>query len=258
MRAWVLAALMATASVQAQEPVKLFAAGSLRAAMTELADAFGPGRVVGTFGPSGLLRDRIVGGEPAEVFASANMTHPESLAKAGRAGPVSRFARNELCALARPGLALEPRTVLDRLLDPAIALGTSTPKADPSGDYAWDLFRKADQTRPGAYAILDRKARKLTGGADSPPAPKDRSVYGMLVSEGKADVFLTYCTNALAARKENPALQMIGLPPELAVGAEYGVVVLTGASRGAKDFADFVLSAKGQDILARHGFGKGQ
>jgi ABC-type molybdate transport system substrate-binding protein len=43
----------------AQEPIRLYAAGSLRAAMLEIADAFasqGGMKVAGTFGASGLLR----------------------------------------------------------------------------------------------------------------------------------------------------------------------------------------------------------
>ena len=37
------------------------------------------------YGASGTLRDEIAGGEKAEVFASANMAHPQSLAKPARA-----------------------------------------------------------------------------------------------------------------------------------------------------------------------------
>ena len=51
----------------------------------------------------------------AEVFASANMEHPQALATAGKSGPVVLFARNRLCALVRQGLAVEPATLLDRI-----------------------------------------------------------------------------------------------------------------------------------------------
>ena len=86
------------------------------------------------------MRDEIAGGAKAEVFASANMEHPAALAKAGKAGPVVLFARNRLCALVKPGLSVTPDNLLERMLDPAIKLGTSTPKADPSGDYAFEVF----------------------------------------------------------------------------------------------------------------------
>jgi ABC-type molybdate transport system substrate-binding protein len=241
----------------AQEPVRVYAAGSLRDAMLELGSAFERSagiKVVGEFGPSGLLRDRIAKGERAEVFASANMEHPQSLAGEGRAAPVVLFARNRLCALASPRAGASTAGLLDRMLDPAIKLGISTPKADPSGDYAWALFERAEKIRPGAFAALSGKALQLTGGAGSPAPPKDRNQYGVLVADGSADVFLTYCTNALAARKEIPALEVVQLPEPLAVGADYGLTVIQGAGVGAGRFALFVLSVDGQRILGRHGF----
>ncbi|MBK8065709.1 MAG: substrate-binding domain-containing protein, partial [Betaproteobacteria bacterium] len=124
--------------------------------------------------------------------------HPRRLAEAGRGEAVRLFARNRLCALAAPGFRLESATLLERMLEPGVKLGISTPKADPSGDYAWALFARAERVQAGAQAVLENKALKLTGGADSPPPPKDRSQYGQLVAEGKADLFLTYCTKCAA------------------------------------------------------------
>ena len=250
-----LAIMMAPA--MAEETVLLHAAGSLRAALTDVAKAFeaaGLGMVQAKFGASGLLKDEIAAGAKAEVFASANMEHPLALAADKRSGPVALFARNRLCALARPGLDVTPATLLDRMLDPQIKLGTSTPKADPSGDYAWEVFRKSETLHPGASAILEKKALQLTGGPTSPPAPQGRSIYGDLIAQGAADVFLTYCTNAVAAQRENPAQQLVQLPDTLAVGADYGLTVMNGASVPAYQFALFVLSAEGQRTLARHGF----
>ena len=197
-------ASMMSVTVQAAEPVTLYAAGSLRGALTEVAAAFEAGagqKVVAKYGPSGTLKDEIAGGARADVFASANMDHPKALAAARKSGPVALFARNRLCALVRPGLRVEPATVLDRMLDPDVKLGTSTPRADPSGDYAWEMFRKADALKPGAAAALEKKALQLAGGPTSPAAPPGRALYGMLVAEGKADIFLTYCTNAREARR---------------------------------------------------------
>ena len=235
--------------------VRLYAAGSLRTALTEAGNAFREQTgtpVEGTFGASGLLRERIETGEPAEVFASANMEHPQTLERTGRAGPVSLFTRNRLCALSRQPIRSED--LLARLLDPAVKVGTSTPKADPSGDYAFELFARAEKVRPGAKATLEQKALKLTGGQDSPQPPKGRSLYAMLVGEGKADIFLLYCTAAAEARQENPALQVTAIPEPLAVGADYGLAVMRGSDPRAQQFADFILSPEGQAILMKHGF----
>jgi ABC-type molybdate transport system substrate-binding protein len=96
--------LLAT-PVTASEAVLLHAAGSLRGALTEVAQGFEKAshlKVQAKFGASGLLKDEIAAGAKAEVFASANMEHPQALTTAGESGPVVLFARNSLCALARP------------------------------------------------------------------------------------------------------------------------------------------------------------
>jgi ABC-type molybdate transport system substrate-binding protein len=203
-----LAFALSTAAGSQQPSVQLYAAGSLRAAMTEIVQAFtasGGPAVNATYGASGLLRERMEKGEPAEVFASADLGNPQALARAGRAAAPVVFARNRLCALVAPDVAANPDTLLDRMLDPQVKLGTSAPKSDPSGDYAWQLFAKAEELRPGACKALDAKTLKLTGGPDSPPPPADRSVYGVMIAERKADIVLTYCTNAMQAIREVPA-----------------------------------------------------
>jgi molybdate transport system substrate-binding protein len=239
------------------DTVTLYAAGSLRGALTEVAKAYEAksGNTVATkFGPSGLLRKEIASGAKTDVFASANMTHPKALHDAGKAKAVRQFARNKLCALVKPGLTVTNANLLDQMLDDKVKLGTSTPKADPSGDYAFDSFRKADAIKPGAQAKLEKKALQLTGAKDSAAPPKGKIAYGWHVDEGRAGIFLTYCTNALAARKQYPGQQMVELPDALAVGADYGLTVMNGASAAAEQLADFILSPDGQKILVRYGF----
>jgi molybdate transport system substrate-binding protein len=240
------------------DAVRLYAVGSLRGPLTEIARAFTMAtgiRIELEFGASGLLRERLDGGEPGDVFASANMEHPEALARAGKAGPVVLFARNRLCALARAELRLTEETLLNRMLDPTIELGTSTPRADPAGDYAWEVFRRAEVIRPGSQALLQAKARPLVGGPPSPPPPPDRSVYGQLLADREADMFLTYCSNAAQAAREVTGLEVVPLPPALVVEADYGLTVLTAARAGRADrLVSFILSPVGQAILARHGF----
>ena len=78
-----------------------------------------------------------------------------------RSGPVVLFARNQLCVLARPGVRGRQRdSLLDRMLDAGVKLGTSTPLNDPAGDYAWEVFHKADALKPGAFAALEKKGHQ--------------------------------------------------------------------------------------------------
>jgi len=251
-----LAFVLANTAVAA-DPVRVLAAGSLRAVMTEMAQTFSNSDgapATATFGASGLLRERIERGEAADVFASADVGNALALFNAGRAAAPIIFARNRLCALAAPGVDVTSESLLDRMLDPRVRLGTSTPKADPSGDYAWQLFEKAEKLRPGAFDALDRKALKVTGGVDTPKPPPTRSLYSTLIAERKADIFLTYCTNAVEAVREVPGARSVAIPDSLAVGASYALTVLRNSRPGAERFALFVVSIPGQEILTRYGF----
>jgi molybdate transport system substrate-binding protein len=241
--------------------IHLYSAGSLKAALTDVAKAYeakSGNKVESTWGASGLLKDRIVGGAKADVFTSANMQHPQALHDTGKSGPVVLFARNTMCALVRPGLTVDTANLLTQMLDPNVKLGTSTPKADPSGDYAFEVFKKAEAIRPGARAALEAKALLLTGGPGTAQPPAGRTLYGWLLSEGHADIFLTYCTNALVAQKENPGQKMVALPDSLGVGADYGLTVLHGTGPAAQGFADYIVSPEGQTILVGHGFARGK
>ena len=78
-----------------------------------------------------------------------------------------------------------------------------------------------------------------------------------VMEPGKVDIFLTYCTNALVAQNENPGQQIVQLPANLAVGADYGLTVVNGAPASAQQFADFIMSPQGEKILTSHGFTSG-
>ena len=74
------------------------------------------------------------------------------------------------------------------------------------------------------------------------------------MGEKKADIFLTYCTNAVLAQKEVPDLKIIRIPEALSVGADYGLLVRAGASAEAWRLAMYILSPEGQKILRGYGF----
>ena len=239
------------------DPVQVYAAGSLRDALTEIArdhEARTGQKVVLTFAASGLLRERIEQGAPAQVFASADTKHPQRLANQGQWQAPVVFTRNTLCALAQGTVAVTPDTLLSTMLQPQVRLGISTPKADPAGDYAWALFQKADALQAGATKRLEAKALQLTGGAQSEKAPAGRNTYAWVMEQNRADVFLTYCTNAVAARAEVPSLQVVAVPEALQVGAAYGLTVRAGASAHAQAFAQAVLQPPAQAVFRRLGF----
>ena len=244
-------------AVAVGDPVQVYAAGSLRDALTEIArdhEARMGQKVVLTFAASGLLRERIEQGAPAQVFASADTKHPQRLANQGQWQAPVIVTRNTLCALAQSAVAVTPDTLLSTMLQPQVQLGISTPKADPAGDYAWALFQKADALQAGATARLETKALQLTGGAQSAQAPAGRNTYAWVMEQNRADVFLTYCTNAVAARAEVPSLQVVAVPEALQVGAAYGLTVRAGAPAQAQAFAQAVLQPPAQAVFRRLGF----
>lgn len=238
--------------------MRVHAAGGLRAALQDVAAAFKaqrPGVAVQLeFGASGLLATRLLVGETTDVFASTNLVHPEMLVSAGLALPVQRYARDAMCVLARAGLVVKPETVVQQLLDPTLKLGVGTPRADPAGDHAVQVFDNIEQAgHPGAAAALKARALQLAGGPNAPRPPADRNVHGVLLSRGSADLFLTYCSHGLQAVREQPGQTSSALPDSINVSAGYGVVRMKGAPAEAEAFVDFLLSPAGQSLLLRHG-----
>jgi ABC-type molybdate transport system substrate-binding protein len=188
--------LLAMIDATRAEQLHVLAAGSLREALGEIGSQYRKAtgvNVIADFGPSGVLRERIEKGERADLFASADVGHPLKLLEEGLATRVAMFARNKLCGFAVPAIGLTTANFVDRLLDPTVKLGTSTPKADPAGDYTWAMFHKIDALRPGSYAILDKKAQQIVGGPtnNAPVGGKDAAATAL--ATGRVDLFIGYC-----------------------------------------------------------------
>jgi len=239
------------------DTLKVTGAGSLRAAITDLLHRFPAGAdTVETpeFGSSGLMRQKIENGAAVDVFASADMEQPRRLATGHPERLVIHFARNSLCALGRPNLGLNQANLLDRLLDPAVRIATSTPGSDPLGTYSWQVFARADALKPGARATLEAKAKKLVGGGEKTPplVPGKGAVEGIFLSD-QADVMLIYCSAVEAIRREMPSLTSIKLPATLTVEPADGLVILDSKPVALR-FVAFVMSEEGQATLQSHGF----
>jgi molybdate transport system substrate-binding protein len=238
--------------------IKVLAAGSLRIAFTEIIEAFQreTGFIVhAEFGPAGLLRERIEQGAPFDLFASANMEHPRRLADIGLTGQVKCFARNRLCIIARRDLGVTAETVLDIALRTDVKLGTSTPGADPGGDYALQFFTLADKVRPGSGAVLTAKALHLVGGPNSPHIPSGTNAASWMIAEGQADMFVSYASNGMIAARD-PALSVVALPAPLSPVAQYALTLSVHARETGTALADFILLEFGQRILRECGFQK--
>jgi molybdate transport system substrate-binding protein len=250
-----LLALAATGSAAEPEPVQIFAAGSLRGVVTELAAEAGPALGVAvqpSFGGSGAMRERIEKGEPADLLMSADLGSPRKLESQGRTTvPVIAFARNRMCIVSRRSAGVTAANLIDRMLADGVRLKTSTPIADPSGDYAWSIFRKVEAVRPGSQAILERKAQASMS-VVAKPATATQSAAAALFAANAIDMSITYCSGSAALEKEMPELASLLIPPELDPHPVYGVAVLSAKPQVLR-LALFLLSEKGQAMIAKAG-----
>jgi len=252
-----LIALVLLASPAWADTLRVVGAGSLTDAFTDLLRRFPADAdtiAAPEFGPSGLMREKIETGLDVDLFASADMEQARRLAVGHPERSVIHFTRNRLCAVARSAVGLTATNMLDRLLDPAVRLATSTPGADPSGDYAWAVFARAEAVRAGARAALETKAQQLYGGGAKTPllVPGKGAVEGVFLSD-RADVAFAYCSGAPGVVREVPGLTVVPLPSEFSVGPAYGMVLLNTKPLTLR-FATFVMSESAQAIMKAHGF----
>src|ERR1700761_7760348 len=252
---WIAIAAMAWTPVRA-DTLKVTAAGSLRAAITDLLAHFprqSDEGITPEFGASGLMRQKIESGAQVDVFASADVEQPHKLAEGHPERLVILFARNSMCVLFRSDLELNQTNFLDRLLDPTVSIATSTPGSDPLGTYSWEVFARADAVKPGARATLEAKAKKLVGGGEkTPPLVAGKGAVEGIFLTDQADVMLIYCSAVAAIQKEVPTLASLKLPSALAVQPADGLVILNSTPVALR-FVAFVMSEEGQATLQRHG-----
>lgn len=249
----------APASAQTPEHIAVYASPSLRGSLADEALAFTAltGVVVDqTYGAGGKLADRIAAGGPVDVFVSGAVDDARRAYESGSYGPVTIPTRTPMCLLVNSALA-GTRPALDLLLDPSVRIVTgvvSPPHADPSGDYAEQLFANVDRLRPGSLARLDAKALRYPGPGLSVPAGAEVQSY-LLLTSNQADASVLYCASLGTLTAAHPGqLRSLPLPPEIAVTATFGLTVRVAAPPAAERFRDFLSSDRGRAIFVQHGF----
>ncbi|WP_307841958.1 molybdate ABC transporter substrate-binding protein [Salinibacterium sp. SWN1162] len=222
-----------------QGELTIFAAASLTASFTELAEAFSaenPGVTIApiSFDGSSTLATQISEGAPADVFASADDATMQQIGDELATVPVS-FASNELQIAVQPG---NPRdiTTLSDLAKPGVQVALCAP-AVPCG--------------AAARILLDAAAVDLT------PVTEEQNVKAVLtkVELGEVDAGLVYVTDVQDAAG---TVDGVAIADAATARNNYPIAVLNEAAQPAiaAAFVDFVLSAPGQSILASYGFVK--
>ena len=251
---WLSATGIAAAQTE-KETVEIFSARSLRGVFSELAKEAAATyniQVKASFGGSGSMRERIEKGESPDLFMSADVGSPRKLATAGRTiVPAIPFARNRMCIISRRTAGVTATNLIDRMLAKGVRLKTSTPIADPAGDYAWAIIDRIEALRPGAGAVLKEKAQAVMSLTATPGAPNQSPAAALFASK-QIDMSITYCSGAVALLKEAPDLTSLVVPPQLDPHPLYGIAVLSNKPQAQK-LALFLLSEKGQAIIASQG-----
>lgn len=239
------------ATVTAPEPrtLTVFAAASLTDAFTEIGKSFeaaNPGvTVTFNFAGSQSLRTQIEEGAPVDVFASANTKEMDTLVAdlLVKQGTPQVFLTNKLVVI----LPADNPANIEKLKDLA--------------NTGLKLVLAAEEVPVGKYArqALDIMNSSFEAGF------KDKVLANVVSNEdnvkqvvtkvqlGEADAGIVYTSDAIAA----PGLKTIDIPVDLNVVAKYPIASLVSSPNAdlAAQFIEAVLSADGQAVLQKWGFG---
>lgn len=218
------------------ETVTVFAAASLTDAFGAIADAFETEHpevtVERNFAGSSSLREQILQGAPASVFASANGSTMDALVEAGAATDPVDFATNRMAIV--------------------------VPDGNPAGIASLDDFGRA-RLLLGLCAAevpcgeFGRRVLALAS-VDAAPDTEEPDVRALLtkVAAGELDAGIVYATDVVAT----DGVEGIDIPDLQNVVARYPIAVVGDPEdSSASRFVEFVLGDRGQAILRDHGFG---
>ncbi|WP_315928965.1 LysR family transcriptional regulator [Mesorhizobium sp. SP-1A] len=240
-----------------QSAIQIYAAGSLSNALSAVTSSFSDmtGIPINVqHGPIGPLRERIEAGDRPDLFLSADFANSSRLAELGLARAPIVFARNTMCALVRRDAQITQSNLVDRMLNPEIHIGAVTPAKGLSGDYTWDIFRRVERVRPGAFAVLDLKTHKFKGNPLTRATQIRRDAIAQSIDDGTIDICFGYLTGMRLRADHMERAELIEIPTPLNVVPEYTIAPLVGCRPAALSFALFLMSASSQALFEKFGF----
>ena len=219
--------------------ITVFAAASLSDAFAELAEAYEAANegvsVELSFAGSSSLREQLLAGAPADVFASANEANMDQVIEAGEVASAEVFVTNHL--------------------------QIAVPAGNPAGIEGLDDFADGDLliglcAEEVPCGSLGRQALEAAGVTPAPDT-EEPDVRALLtkVEAGELDAGLVYVTDVISS---GDGVDGIDIPAEVDVVASYAIGTVTGSANpdAATAFVEFVGSVEGRAILERSGFGR--
>jgi molybdate transport system substrate-binding protein len=192
-------------------------------------------------GGSGALAQQIIDGAASDVFAAADRAAMDKVVAANLidASAVKVIAHTALVVVVRPGANLPDLAAL-------ATAGVKVVMADktvPAGKYALTLLDNLAKSY-GADYVAHVSANVVS---------YEANVKAVLqkVTNGDADAGIVYASDVIALGDK---IQVLTIPAESAVIAEYVAAPLRNAAANAPAFVDFITSDSAKPIWQQHGF----
>ncbi|WP_229632225.1 molybdate ABC transporter substrate-binding protein [Pseudoduganella violaceinigra] len=235
--------LLCAAGAASAADITVSAAASLNNAFREAAAAYEAGhpgdKVLLNFGASDALVAQIAKGAPVDVFASADQDAMDKAQPHVAPGSRRDFASNRLVLAVPSNSSLNPIALAD-LVQPGVKrLTTGNPASVPVGRYTRGALEKS-----GHWLALEPKfvfAANVRQALD-------------YIARGEVDAGFVYQTDVAA--QVDKVRSVLAVPTAAPITYPLAVIKDAPNAAGARGFVQFILSASGQAILARHGFGK--
>lgn len=248
----VFSILFLNTTLSMAEDLRIFAADALPKPIEEIGHLFEKQHpqvhLYYSFLGSGVLKGDIEEGAYADIFLSANARFQRQLIKKGFIKNYRLFAYDYLTA-ATPfnnPAHVTSANMFSKLMDKNISLTTSTPHADPAGDYTWKMFRLIDKKYPGAFKKIVSHANHLVNAAFIIP----------FLINGNTDIGILYTSQVLEIKRQGTKINIIPIPPKYNTKAKFTASVLneSGRKRLAGEFINLLFSKQGKKILKFWGF----
>lgn len=227
--------------------ITVFGAASLTNAFNDLAQRFmekhPEHQVVHSFAASDVLLQQILNGAPADVFAAADATAMDRAEQEQviDAGTRKNFAHNEVVLVVPKDNPLQIHSLSDLKEKGVQRIGYGNPRSVPAGRYTQLGLDETQWEWLQSHGIQGQNVRQVLD-------------YVVRNEVDAAFVFLT------DAQQVSPKLEIIEKLP-LSPLPSYPMARVARAQDDGQlaatlQYMDFVLSAEGQEILSRYGFGR--